>query len=87
MAPGKVDKIQAQVEKLTKRLKVEKARARDRKRKDDTRRKILLGALVLHLMERDSQFEAQVRERADGFFEKPADRKLLELPAKSKTDG
>ncbi len=87
MAPGKVDKIQAQLEKLTKRLKVEKARQRDRRRRDDTRRKILLGALVLQLMEKDKKFERRLRQNAEGFFDKPADRKLLgllELPAGEK---
>lgn len=49
-------------------------------RSDDTRRKILAGALVLDMMERDEQTKAKFIERLDKFLTRPDDRALFSLP-------
>lgn len=50
-------------------------------RSDDTRRKILAGALVLDMMQRDEQTKVKFVERLDKFLTRPDDRALFDLPA------
>lgn len=50
-----------------------------RKRKDETRRKILIGAMVLKSMEKDPKYAAQVLEQLERFLVKQGDRALFDL--------
>ena len=50
-------------------------------RADDTRRKILAGALVLDMMERDEQTRAKFLDRLDKYLTRADDRALFDLPA------
>ena len=50
-------------------------------RSDDTRRKILAGALVLDMMERDEQTRAKFLDRLDKYLTRADDRALFDLPA------
>lgn len=52
------------------------------KRKDDTRRKILIGALILH--EKNGSFETLL-SKLDNFLTKDTDRSLFGLPSRGKT--
>lgn len=49
-------------------------------RADDTRRKILAGALVLDMMERDEQTRAKFLARLDKYLTRTDDRALFGLP-------
>lgn len=49
-------------------------------RSDDTRRKILAGALVLDMMERDDQTRAKFIDRLDKYLTRADDRALFSLP-------
>lgn len=49
-------------------------------RSDDTRRKILAGALVLDMMERDAQTRAKFLDRLDKYLTRADDRALFDLP-------
>ena len=80
----------AQISKLEERLRQLKksdrlARARHRRhdslraRKDDTRRKILIGAIVLAKVEQGVLAEAQVRQWLDGALRRADDRALFGL--------
>jgi len=53
-------------------------------RASDTRRKILLGALLVAMMEEDENTKNRVMVRLDKFLEKNADRDLFGLPVKQK---
>ena len=74
--------------KQIKQLKAQRDKVETRKlqtmlkgqRSDDTRRKILAGALVLDMMERDEQTKAKFIERLDKFLTRPDDRALFALP-------
>ena len=49
-------------------------------RSDDTRRKILVGALVLDMMERDEATRQRFMDRLDKFLTRADDRTLFQLP-------
>lgn len=61
---------------------IQKARARQnaQERKEDTRRKILLGALVKEMMANGELDEAMILKRLDGFLTREIDRKLFDFP-------
>lgn len=52
-------------------------------RSDDTRRKILAGALVLDMMERDEQARIKFTDRLDKYLTRADDRALFSLPEQS----
>lgn len=49
-------------------------------RSDDTRRKILAGALVLDMMERDEQTRVKFLDRLNKYLTRADDRALFDLP-------
>ena len=51
-------------------------------RADDTRRKILGGALLLEMMKEDETTKAKIMKRLDGFLTRDADRALFGLDAR-----
>lgn len=51
-------------------------------RADDTRRKILAGALVLDMMEKDEQTREKFIRRLDQYLTRADDRALFDLDAK-----
>lgn len=53
---------------------------RARQRREDTRRKILAGAVVLTLAEGDSGFGAWLKQKLSERLLRPADRALFDLP-------
>lgn len=67
------------------RAKKQKVEARKRaveqklQRAADTRRKILAGALVLELMERDEATRQRFMQRLDAYLTRPDDRALFGL--------
>lgn len=69
---------------LKKRLQRQKA-AQDRK--DDTRRKVLIGAVAMKHMEIDANFASRITDLLDKFVTRPIDRKLLGLTPGDKVKG
>ncbi|RWT33078.1 mobilization protein [Aeromonas caviae] len=69
-------------------LKV-KAATQKKARADDTRRKVLLGAMVMAWVESGKWTEDKMRSSLDQYLERDNDRALFELPPKPKasTDG
>jgi hypothetical protein len=80
-------KIEAQLEKL-KQLKArkqavdarERSKEKEQERKNDTRRKILIGSMFLKKMKNDQIFALMAREDLDQFLTENRDRKLFDLP-------
>ena len=73
----KKKQIQARIQKL-------KAQESSKKRKEDTRRKILLGALVQHLIKNGYWSESEIYKQLDKFLDKSIERKLFNLPEQIK---
>ena len=87
-----MDKLTERISTLEERLRALKAQqtrsaARQRtvssrrERKDDTRRKILVGAIVLAKAERGEISDAQLRQWLSESLTRPDDRALFALPA------
>lgn len=57
-----------------------------RTRKEDTRRKILIGAVVMARVEQGRFPEADLRAWLDEVLTRPDDRALFELPARRAAD-
>ena len=74
----KKKQIQAQIQKL-------KAIESAKKRKEDTRRKILLGAMVMHLIETGYWQKESIYEQLDKFLNRDIDRRLFGLEVEKKS--
>lgn len=57
-------------------------RAMAGERADDTRRKILIGALVMHMIEEGDMQQADLTARLNTFLVRDGDRALFDLPPK-----
>ena len=71
----KREELSAQIQKI-------RAREATQKRKEDTRRKILLGALVMEMMDKGELNRDKIWKRLDSFLTRELDRKLFVLPLK-----
>ena len=61
------------------RIQEIKAQESTEKRKEDTRKEILLGAMVMRLIETGYWPKEQIYEQLDEFLDKPIERKLFGL--------
>ena len=61
------------------RIQEIKAQESTEKRKEDTRKKILLGAMVMHLIETGYWQKEEIYKQLDKFLDKPIERKLFGL--------
>ena len=64
---------------LDARISKERATVRARARKEDTRRKIVAGAIVLEHASRDPKFARALETLLERFVTRPQDRALFEL--------
>jgi hypothetical protein len=62
------------------RIKREQTKVKASERKNDTRRKVLAGAAVLQLAQKDSEFSAKLIAELKAFLVRDADRVLFGLP-------
>jgi large subunit ribosomal protein L7/L12 len=69
----KREQLNAQIQKV-------KTKEASIKRKSDTRRKILLGALVMEMMDSGELDKNKIMKRLDGFLTRDIDRSLFDLP-------
>jgi large subunit ribosomal protein L7/L12 len=67
----KREQLNAQIQKI-------KSKEAVQKRKEDTRRKILLGALLMEMMEKGELDKNKIKKRLDSFLTRDIDRKLFE---------
>ena len=75
----KIEKLEKQMKQLQERIASEKARVKKKERKDDTRRKILVGAYFLEKYEDNM---AELVKMIDPFLSREKDRELFGLEAK-----
>ena len=72
-------KLYEQRDKLNARIKQAKAKISTQKRKEETRKKILLGALMMEMIDQGELSQEQIWNRLDSFLTREIDRKLFEL--------
>ena len=64
---------------LDAKIQNKKAVVRKKTRREDTRRKIIAGAIALEAASRDKKFKAQFDKLLQKHVTRPEDRKLLDL--------
>ena len=79
----KIEKLEKQMKQLQERIASEKARIKKKERKDDTRRKILVGA---YFMEKYENNMAELVGMIDPFLSREKDRALFGLDSKVKDE-
>ncbi len=77
----KLDDLLKKREQLNAQIQKERNKHSQQKRKEDTRRKILLGALMMEMMKKGELDEKKIMKRLDVFLTKDIDRKLFDFPA------
>ena len=75
-----LDNLKRKQEKLRERIKTLEAKQASRARKDDTRRKVLLGSLVMDWMQKDHELKARVDKALPIWLKRDVDRTLFGLP-------
>ena len=68
----KREQLNAQIMKI-------RTKEANQRRKEDTRRKILLGALLMEMMEKGELEPNKIRKRLSSFLTRDIDRKLFDL--------
>lgn len=77
---SKLEQLQKRRDQLNAQIQAIKSREAQQARKQETRRKILVGAAVLDRVKRGEWPEDRLLAMLDSFLEKPIDRSLFELP-------
>ena len=77
----KLDELLKKREQLNAQIQKERNKLSSQQRKEDTRRKILLGALMIEMMKKGELDEKKIMKRLSGFLTKDIDRKLFDLPS------
>jgi hypothetical protein len=83
--PERIEALESRLRELKHRQQRVEARKRtlqdQRERREDTRRKILVGALVLTQIERGDYSRERLDKALDAFLTRPGDRALFSLDA------
>ena len=79
----KLDDLLKKREQLNAQIHQEKNKQSQQKRKEDTRRKILLGSLMMDMMKKGELDEKKIMKRLSGFLTKDIDRQLFDLSEKN----
>lgn len=82
----KLEKITKQIEVLQAKANAEKNREREKLRKEETRKKILIGAMVLDGMSKNQDYQSNILKNLDKYLTAERDRKLFNLTPTNKND-
>ena len=85
-AADRLKKLEEQRARINAEIQRVRAREQQQARKDDTRRKILVGSMLLQLVEDGEWPEDKLRARLDTYLVRADDRALFELPPKGDMD-
>jgi hypothetical protein len=79
MTDEQLERLKQRRRELSARIQRRESALQQQARKDDTRRKVLWGVLLLSLMEKDEVLAQAMRARLDALLYKPDDRALFEF--------
>lgn len=82
----KLEKLTKQIEALQEKANAEKNREREKSRKEETRKKILIGAMVLDGMSKNQDYQSKMLKNLDKYLTAERDRKLFNLTPTNKND-
>lgn len=80
-----LDALKKKRDAINSRIRLVQNRELRQKRKDDTRRKILVGSYFLDKTKKDGSFE-ELSAKLDKFLVRDSDRKLFDLPYLNETE-
>ena len=80
---SRLEQLLKKQEELKAQIRREKNKLNQAERKKDTRRKILLGSLMMDMIKQGELDEKKIRKKLDGFLTKNIDRQLFSLPEKN----
>jgi len=86
MATSKLDQLTQKREQLNAQIQAIKSKEAIQKRKDDTRRKVLIGGVVMKLLRTGEMPQDRITKMLDKHLEKDADRALFKLPERIKSE-
>ena len=84
--PTKLEQLEQQQANIKKKIQQEKSKQRKQSRKNDTRRKVLLGAYVQTKMEESEHYKAELLAGLATYLTRPNDRALFGLEPLPETD-
>ncbi len=76
-----LEKLKAQRAKIEARIQAAESRTKQAQRKQDTRRKILVGSYYLDQAQKENNFN-EIKKLMNDYLTRDSDRKLFELPLK-----
>lgn len=76
----KIEQLRQQRERITKAIRAEENKLKDKERKDDTRRKILVGALIMTEAENDPALKSRIEQLLKDNLTRDDDRALFNIP-------
>ena len=79
-----LEKLKKQKEILDARIQQAESRFKVKERKEDTRRKILIGAFMMEKLKKEDKFDSMIKE-LDEFLTRNSDRKLFRMTCVSIT--
>ena len=82
MKNSKLETLKAKKEQIEARIKNLENKERLQQKKQDTRRKILIGAMVLEMVGKDHEAKKKINTQLDVFLTRPMDRELFGLSEK-----
>ena len=80
---SRLEQLLKKQEELKAQIRKEKNKLDQAERKKDTRRKILLGALMMDMMKKGELDEKKILKRLDSFLSRNTDRQLFDLATKN----
>ena len=85
MATSKLDKLNEKRAQLNAQIQAIKQKENQQKRKEDTKRKILIGGVVIKMLNSGEMPEDRLRQILDTHLVKDSDRALFDLQPRPKT--
>lgn len=86
-AANRLAKLEEQRARINAEIQRVRAREQQQKRKEETRRKVLVGAWILRKIESGEWPEQRLLEGLDSYLERNHDRALFGLPARQPQEG
>ena len=86
MATSQLEKLTKKREQLNAKIQAIKTKEAANKRKEDTRRKILIGGVVLKMLKTGEMPQERLTQILDKHLDKAADRALFDLPESVKKE-
>ena len=76
---SKLEQLKKKQEQLRLHIQKEEQKLKTKNRKDDTRRKILVGAMVLDRMDKNDEYKQEILSILDSYLKNEKDRSLFHL--------